>query len=153
MEAADSGCGAAKAVARVRWTATDSLRWSDSDVALRWSGNGSRWESKVRFQFSNRRNPMPNTKSAKRRNNSAKDQFNSPRGAKLREHPETVISPAITNGAEQPVTSAQLARHLQVTPRTLASWRAQGKVPYWRINPRNFRYRIRDVETALSLSR
>jgi hypothetical protein len=55
------------------------------------------------------------------------------------------------NSAEQPVTSAQLARHLQITTRTLATWRSQGKIPFWRINSRNLRYRIRDVETALSM--
>jgi hypothetical protein len=74
-------------------------------------------------------------------------------GAKREHQPEVVILPAITSGVDQPVTSAQLARHLQVTPRTLASWRAQGKIPYWKINARNLRYRIRDVEIALSMPR
>jgi predicted site-specific integrase-resolvase len=54
-----------------------------------------------------------------------------------------------SNGTEQPVTSAQLAAHLQITTRTLATYRAQRKVPYWKLNARNFRYRISDVEKAL----
>jgi excisionase family DNA binding protein len=61
-----------------------------------------------------------------------------------------VISPAITNGAEQPVTTAQLAEYLQVTERTLATYRAQRRIPFWKINARNFRYRLSDVEKALA---
>jgi hypothetical protein len=56
----------------------------------------------------------------------------------------------ITNGLEQPVTTSQLARHLQVSTRTLATYRAQRRIPYWRVNSRCFRYRISDVEAALS---
>jgi hypothetical protein len=62
----------------------------------------------------------------------------------------SVISPAITNGAEKPVTTRQLAGHLQITPRTLATYRAKGRIPFWKINARNIRYRISDVEAALS---
>lgn len=51
---------------------------------------------------------------------------------------------------EQPVTTAQLAVYLQVTTRTLATYRAQRRIPFWKINPRNFRYRISDVEKALA---
>jgi hypothetical protein len=54
-----------------------------------------------------------------------------------------------TNG-EQPVTTRQLAEHLQVTTRTLATYRAQRRIPFWKINARNFRYRITDVEKALA---
>jgi len=55
------------------------------------------------------------------------------------------------NGSsEKPVTTRQLAAHFQVTPRTLANWRAQGRIPYWKINSRNFRYRVSDVEKALA---
>jgi len=61
-----------------------------------------------------------------------------------------VISPAITNGAEKPLTSAQLAEHLQVTTRTLATYRAQRRIPFWRINSRTVRYRLSDVERALA---
>jgi hypothetical protein len=53
-------------------------------------------------------------------------------------------------GHEQPVTTAQLAQHLQITTRTLATYRAQRRIPFWKINPRNFRYRISDVERALA---
>jgi excisionase family DNA binding protein len=51
--------------------------------------------------------------------------------------------------SEQPLTTAQLARHLQVTTRTLATYRAKGRIPYWRLNARNIRYRLSDVEAAL----
>jgi hypothetical protein len=65
-------------------------------------------------------------------------------------HP-LVISPTITNGnTEKPVTTRQLAEHLQVTTRTLASYRAARKIPFWKINARNFRYKISDVERALA---
>jgi DNA-binding transcriptional MerR regulator len=63
---------------------------------------------------------------------------------------ENVISPAVSNGTEQPVTTAQLAKHLQVTSRTLANYRAKRLIPFWKINARNFRYRISDVEKALA---
>jgi hypothetical protein len=33
------------------------------------------------------------------------------------------------NGREQPVTTAQLAKHFQITERTLANWRAAGRIP------------------------
>jgi excisionase family DNA binding protein len=50
---------------------------------------------------------------------------------------------------EQPLTTAQLAKHLQVTTRTLATYRANGRIPFWRLNSRNIRYRLSDVEAAL----
>jgi hypothetical protein len=62
-----------------------------------------------------------------------------------------VVSPAITNGIEQPVTTDQLSRHLQVTTRTLAAWRAERRIPFWRINARCIRYRLSDVERALAM--
>jgi DNA-binding transcriptional MerR regulator len=52
--------------------------------------------------------------------------------------------------AEQPITTAQLAQHLQVTTRTLATYRKQKLIPFWKLNARNYRYRISDVERALS---
>ena len=55
----------------------------------------------------------------------------------------------MVDGMERPVTTAELARHLQVTTRTLATWRMSGLIPYWKINPRSFRYRISTVEKAL----
>jgi DNA-binding transcriptional MerR regulator len=55
-----------------------------------------------------------------------------------------------SNGAEKPLTSAQLAEHLQVSTRTLATYRAKNLIPYWRINARNIRYRLSDVEAALA---
>jgi excisionase family DNA binding protein len=56
-------------------------------------------------------------------------------------------TPIITT--EQPLTTAQLAEHLQITTRTLATYRAQRRIPFWRINARNIRYRLSDVEAAL----
>ena len=55
-----------------------------------------------------------------------------------------------SNGAEKPLTSAQLAEHLQVTTRTLATYRAERRIPFWRINSRNIRYKLSDVEKALA---
>jgi predicted site-specific integrase-resolvase len=60
------------------------------------------------------------------------------------------LSPSITNGAEKPLTSAQLAEHLQITTRTLAAYRKAHRIPFWRINARNVRYRLSDVEKALA---
>ena len=69
--------------------------------------------------------------------------------SRISDEPVTLGSP-IFAAVEQPVTSQQLAAHLQVTTRTLASYREQGLIPYWRLNARNLRYRISDVERALS---
>jgi hypothetical protein len=68
-------------------------------------------------------------------------------------HNEDFLMPQTTNGAERPVTTAQLADHLQVTTRTLASYRAQKRIPFWKLTPRNFRYRISEVEAALAKSK
>jgi hypothetical protein len=64
-----------------------------------------------------------------------------------------VISPVITNGIERPVNSRQMAEHLQITTRTLANYRAKGRIPFWKLNARNFRYRISAVEMALANAR
>jgi hypothetical protein len=73
------------------------------------------------------------------------------RRAKSRTSSEQVpfVSP-VFNGIERPVTTAQLADHLQVSTRTIASYREQRLIPYWRINSRNIRYRLSDVERALA---
>jgi DNA-binding transcriptional regulator YiaG len=63
------------------------------------------------------------------------------------------VAKMVATDRNRPVNSQQLADYLQVSTRTLAAWRADNKIPYWKINPRNFRYRITDVETALSLAR
>lgn len=47
-------------------------------------------------------------------------------------------------------TTQDVARHCQVTTRTLANWRASGRVPFVRITARCIRYRLADVEKALS---
>jgi predicted DNA-binding transcriptional regulator YafY len=81
----------------------------------------------------------------------AKNSAQARRASKSREssEPVTLVSP-IFNGVERPVTTAQLAIHLQVSTRTIANYREQRLIPYWRINSRNIRYRISDVERALS---
>ncbi len=39
---------------------------------------------------------------------------------------------------------------LQISERTLATMRAKGLIPYWRLSPKNYRYRISSVELALA---
>jgi excisionase family DNA binding protein len=57
----------------------------------------------------------------------------------------------MTNGdSERPLTTRELAKHLSVTTRTVANWRAKGRIPFWSINARNVRYSLRAVERALS---
>jgi len=50
---------------------------------------------------------------------------------------------------EKPITTKQLAAHLQVTSRTLANWRKDHKIPFWRLTARALRYTLSDVEKAL----
>jgi hypothetical protein len=69
--------------------------------------------------------------------------------SRTKSEPVTLVSP-IFNGIERPVTTAQLAAHLQVTTRTIANYREQRLIPYWRLNSRNIRYRISEVERALA---
>jgi predicted site-specific integrase-resolvase len=52
--------------------------------------------------------------------------------------------------SEQPLTSKQIAEHLQISQRTLSTYRAQTRIPFWKINSRNFRYRLSEVEKALA---
>ena len=61
-----------------------------------------------------------------------------------------VVSPAILSAVEQPITTRQLAQHLQLTDRTIATYRAKRLIPFWRLNSRNIRYRLSDVEKALA---
>lgn len=48
------------------------------------------------------------------------------------------------------MTTADVATRYQVTTRTVANWRASGKIPFMRITTRCIRYKIADVEAALS---
>jgi predicted site-specific integrase-resolvase len=50
---------------------------------------------------------------------------------------------------ERPITTRELANFLQVTPRCLANWRKQGRIPFWKLKPRLIRYTLSDVEAAL----
>lgn len=52
--------------------------------------------------------------------------------------------------SEKPLTTKQLAEHLQLCDRTIANYRAQRRIPFWRINARCIRYRLSDVEKALA---
>ena len=63
--------------------------------------------------------------------------------------PVTFVSPVFA-GIEKPITTKQLAKHLQVSTRTIASYREQRLIPFWRLNSRNIRYRVSDVERALA---
>jgi helix-turn-helix protein len=74
------------------------------------------------------------------------------RRAKSRQSSEavTLVSP-ISNGVEKPITTAELAAHLRVTTRTIASYRERRIIPFWRINARRILYRLSDVERCLSL--
>jgi hypothetical protein len=47
------------------------------------------------------------------------------------------------------IGTKQLADYFKVTTRTIANWRALGRVPFWRINPRVIRYSLSEVEAAL----
>jgi hypothetical protein len=47
------------------------------------------------------------------------------------------------------IGTKQLADYFKVTTRTIANWRASGRLPFWRINPRVIRYTLSDVEAAL----
>jgi hypothetical protein len=59
--------------------------------------------------------------------------------------PSPIVSPV-----ERPITTQQLAAHLQVTTRTIASYRDQKLIPFWRINARRILYRLSDVERSLA---
>lgn len=50
---------------------------------------------------------------------------------------------------EWPVTTRQLANYLRVTTRTLANWRAEGRIPFWKLTARAIRYDLSSVEAAL----
>jgi len=52
-------------------------------------------------------------------------------------------------GKEWPIGTKQLADYFKVTTRTIANWRASGRVPFWRINARVIRYSLSEVEAAL----
>lgn len=66
-------------------------------------------------------------------------------------NPMPLASPVFA-GIERPVTTAQLAEHLQVTTRTIANYREQRIIPFWRLNQRRILYRLNDVERCLSLN-
>jgi excisionase family DNA binding protein len=60
------------------------------------------------------------------------------------------MNTTVIDHREQVLTTRQLAEHLQVTTRTLCEWRARKRIPFWKINDRLFRYKLTDVERALS---
>ncbi len=51
---------------------------------------------------------------------------------------------------EKQVSTRELANFLGVTTRTVHAWKAQGKIPYWKIGQRILRYELSAVERALS---
>jgi hypothetical protein len=52
-------------------------------------------------------------------------------------------------GKAVPLTGGQLAKHYQVTKRTLTNWRKAGRIPFIRLSPRCVRYDLAAVEAAL----
>ena len=72
------------------------------------------------------------------------------RAARESSEPVAFVSP-IFNGIERPITTAELAQHLRVSTRTIASYREQRLIPFWRLNARRILYRLSDVERCLSL--
>jgi DNA-binding transcriptional MerR regulator len=60
-----------------------------------------------------------------------------------------LVSPVFA-AIERPVTTAQLAAHLQVSARTIARYREQRLIPFWRLNARRIMYRLSDVERVLA---
>jgi excisionase family DNA binding protein len=67
----------------------------------------------------------------------------------MKEH-EWYFTTEPLGGREWPVTTRQLANYLQVTTRTLATWRASGRIPFWRLTARAIRYDLSAVERALA---
>lgn len=51
---------------------------------------------------------------------------------------------------DQKLNSRQLAAIYGVSERTLANWRAQGRIPFIRITARCIRYSLADCEKALA---
>ena len=72
--------------------------------------------------------------------------------AKSREssQPVTLVSPVFA-AVERPITTSELAVHLRCTTRTVANYREQRLIPFWRLNARRILYRLSDVERCLSL--
>jgi excisionase family DNA binding protein len=75
----------------------------------------------------------------------------SARERQRRERQRLASQGASSNGELSPlVTSAQLARHLQISTRTLVTMRQDGSIPFYQPHARLIRYRISDVEKALA---
>jgi hypothetical protein len=90
-----------------------------------------------------------------KKNNIASDDLvrhvlaNPPRGENASRSREELPLAAVSNH-ERPVNTKQLCEHLQISQRTLATMRAKGLVPYWKLSEKNYRYRISAVEMALA---
>jgi excisionase family DNA binding protein len=50
---------------------------------------------------------------------------------------------------EKQISTRELAAFLRVSTRTVHAWKAQGKIPYWKIGQRILRYELSAVEAAL----
>lgn len=55
-----------------------------------------------------------------------------------------------TPAAPGTVTTKGVSDYFQVTGRTVANWRAAGRIPFIRITARCIRYKLADVEKALA---
>ena len=51
----------------------------------------------------------------------------------------------------QHLTTYELARILRLSPRTVAKWAAQGRIPSLRVSKKGFRFRWDRVEAALAV--
>lgn len=54
---------------------------------------------------------------------------------------------------EKSISTRALSRALELHPGTIGRYRAEGKIPYLRINSRCYRYRRSEVEAALAKGR
>jgi excisionase family DNA binding protein len=60
------------------------------------------------------------------------------------------LARAIDDLRFRPITKDELGEFLKVSQRTVDSWIAKRKVPFIRISPRMIRFKLADVEKALS---
>jgi hypothetical protein len=75
------------------------------------------------------------------------------RRAKSKSHYSVGGAPLVApmlNTVERPITTEELAQHLRVTTRTIATYRAQRLIPFMRLNARRILYRLSAVEAALN---
>jgi excisionase family DNA binding protein len=60
------------------------------------------------------------------------------------------LAEPVANGLPGFVKKREIARFLNVSPRTIDKWIADRRIPYIKVNPRLNLFRLRDVEKALT---